>query len=101
MSRFAGKKVSLISDAEKEEVVRERRELTGFAADNTERRLFLKCAFRTGDISTVWIDPVRAADLFWHLRKLLRDRPKTRGSPVKFESDAGAKSYGHSVEPNR
>jgi len=90
-------KVDPISNAEKEEAVAELRELTGFAIDNTERQLFLKCAFRTGDISTVWLDPVLVCDLFWHLGRLLQDRPRTAGSAVKLATGVEAASYGYAA----
>jgi hypothetical protein len=91
------KHVDLISADEKGEAIAKARELIGFAVDNTERRLFLKCAFRTGDISTVWIDPALVGDLFWHLKALLRDRPKSDGPPAKLEVDTGAKTYGYQI----
>jgi hypothetical protein len=88
------RKVDPVSDAEKAEAFDLKRELIGFAADNTERQLFLKLAFRTGDISTVWIDPIQAGYLFWHLKRLLQDRPKSHGSPLKFVNGVGPVSYG-------
>jgi hypothetical protein len=95
MSPFAGKTLDHISEIEKQEAVALRHELTGFAADNTERQLFLKFAFQTGDISTVWLDPVCAGELFWYLKRLLKDRPESDGSPLKFATDVGPKTGGY------
>jgi len=92
---FAGKRLAPISDTEKQGALADKNELTGFVSDNTERLLFLKFAFRRGDISTVWIDPARAADLFWALKKLLRDRAESEGSPSKFEAGIGPQWGGY------
>jgi hypothetical protein len=93
------KKVEPISDAEKSEAVDELRELSGFAADNTEQRLFLKCAFHTGDISTVWINPILAGDLFWYLKRLLRDHPESAGSPLRLRTDMEPAFGGFVADP--
>ena len=92
--RHDRKRVEPVSVAEQDEAIHELRELTGFAVSNTEREIFLKCAFRTGDISTVWVHVTLAGDLFWHRKRLLQDRKESEGSPFQLATDVGAASFG-------
>lgn len=99
MGNFAGQKVPLVSDADKRSAFEGDHQLTGFSVDNTERELFLKGAFRTGDTTTVWLDPIQAGYLFWHLKRLLQDRKESEGSPVKFATDVGEQTFGWLFPP--
>jgi hypothetical protein len=71
-----------------------KREIVGFSAYNKERQLFLKLAFRTGDIATVWIDPACAHYLFEHLKRILPDSGETGGSPVNWGVSEVSVTYG-------
>lgn len=89
------RRVPPISEDEKREAFDQRHGLTGFAIDNTEQLLFLKCAFDTGDISTVYLNPVLACDLFLHLKRLLQDQPENAGSALRLATDVGPVQIGH------
>lgn len=102
MASFAGKKVPAVTRDEIAEAMRRKDELTGFASDNDERRLFLKCAFRHGRIGTIWMDTVMADRLYRHLEMLLfgAERESDRGSPSRWAKQNVVVSYGHVFPPN-
>ena len=88
MAALMRRKIPPISPAEKRAAIGQSHAITGFVAETTEERLFLKCAFRTDDISTVWLDPVLAAELFWALKKLLKNPQEVDGAPLRLATDA-------------
>ncbi len=82
-----------MTQAEKRAALAQSQAMTGFVAEATEERLFLKCAFSSDDISTVWLDPILAAELFWALKRLLKNPQEFDGAAAKLP--AGAKpEYG-------
>jgi hypothetical protein len=95
MSGFAGKKIPPISDADKQVALSEEAWISGIAFESTGKYLFLKCALYKGGIQTVRLDPARTADLFWYLRRLLRNLPKSAGSPVTLPVDKSVDSVGY------
>jgi hypothetical protein len=57
MATLGRRKVPPMTPAEKRAALTQSQAMTGFVAETTEDRLFLKCAFSTDDIATVWLDP--------------------------------------------
>lgn len=94
MPRSTRQKIPLVSENDMERAVKKTREITGLSAYNTKRQLFLKFAFRTGDIATVYLDPIQAAYLLQYLRRILPTYEETQGSPVKWEVEGVEASYG-------
>jgi hypothetical protein len=64
------------------------------SAYTSGQHLFLKFAFRTGDISTIYMDPIRADYIFRILREVLPNRGENDGSPLSWAEDAIAVSHG-------
>jgi hypothetical protein len=89
MAALGRRKVPPMTQAEKRAAFTQSQAMTGFVAETTEERLFLKCAFSSDDISTVWLDPILAAELFWALKRLLKNPQEIDGAAVKLA--AGAK----------
>jgi hypothetical protein len=68
--------------------------VTGIAFESDGKQLFLKCAFHTGHIQTVMLDPPRTADLFWYLKRLLEELPESDGSPSSLSVDTSGATMG-------
>jgi len=70
-----------------EEAQRTGREVTGFSAVNRGRLLFLNIALRTGDIETVYLDPLSAGNLIQLLGLFLPDDGRGQSPPVRWGVD--------------
>lgn len=88
MAAFVRQKVPPITPDEKQVAIDQNHGMTGFALETTEQRLFLKSVFHSDDISTVWLDPALAAELYWSLKRLLNDPQETDGAPLSLATDA-------------
>jgi hypothetical protein len=64
------------------------REIADIAAAIEGRRLFLKLAFRTDDIGTVFVDPIRADHLFRLLKGVLPNHGENDGSALNWADGA-------------
>ncbi len=64
---MVGKPLAAPTEAEIRECVRIGHEVVAFAADDNERCLFLKMACANGDEAVVWLDAIKADQLFRHL----------------------------------
>ncbi len=72
-----------------------KREIVAFSAKNKGQLLYLKLAFRTGDIGVVHLDPIRADYLLRTLKKFLPNDPEHDGSPAKWEAAELEDQQGH------
>lgn len=80
-------KVPLPTEEDMSIALAKHREIVGLAARNRGRWLFLKLAFRTGDIATVCVEPYEADYLFRALREFLPNRGETDGSPLSWAAE--------------
>lgn len=80
-------KVPLPTEEDMKLALAKEREIVGLSAKNKEQWLFLKLAFRTGDIATVYVYPHQADSLFRALREFLPNRGENDGSPLKWASE--------------
>lgn len=73
------------------------REVVAFSARNKGQLLFLKLAFRKGDMATIYVDPVFAGNLLHHLKALFGEPagtgvPRVKWAAVAEDIECG---YGH------
>lgn len=80
-------KVAPATGAEMDASLSKKREIVSYSAANRGQWLFLKLAFRTGDIATAYVDPIRADYLLRTLKKFLPNDGENDGSPVKWSGD--------------
>jgi hypothetical protein len=76
-----------------------KREMTGFAGTSKGKELFVNIAFRTGDIATVYIDPLHAGYLYRLLEHFLRGQAGTGRLPLKWGADRSTAQYGKHYVP--
>ncbi len=88
MAALMRRKIPPISAAERRAAIAESHGMTGFVAETADERLFLKCAFCSGDVSTVWLDPVLAAELLWALKRLPKNPQEADGASLELATDA-------------
>ena len=72
-----------------------KREVVACSAASKGKLLFLKLAFHTGDIATVYVDPIRADYLFRLLKEFLPDDGESDGSPNRFVAEGLTRSHGY------
>lgn len=87
MPRRKLERPSIPTDEEINVAVGKEREVVAFSATNRGQLLFLKLAFRTSDIATIFLDPVSADRLFRLLKKFLPNAGENDASPTKWAAD--------------
>jgi hypothetical protein len=97
MSRTKRIRVPLPTEEEMNVALSKKREVVAIAAKNRERWLFLKLAFRTGDIATICVEPYQADYLFRVLRDFLPNRGENDGSPLHWASEGLERQEGQMV----
>lgn len=80
-------RVAPLTDAEMDAALSKNREIVAYSAANRERYLFLKLAFRTGDIGVAYLDTIHADYLLRTLKKFLPNDGKNDGSPLKWAAE--------------
>lgn len=95
MPRKKWQAMPLPSPGEMDNAYEKKREIVACSGANRGQELFLKLAFRTGDMGVVYVDPINADRLFRLLKTFLPNSGENDGSPTTWAADELTDAQGH------